>query len=191
LKVNEVNLIIAGIGGQGVLLASEIIAETLVRAGYDVKMSVAYGMAQRGSPIVSHIRAGKKIYSPLISKGQADIVIVMDMTGTQSWIDFLKKDSQVFMLDKYTFSPMAAMVSHKLKRKIKKKHKEIIFIPYDKAFKDLKDIKTLNVFMIGVLSNYFSIKKENWIKIIRKKAPPRIKNINIAVFKLGRQGRYC
>lgn len=191
LKGNIINILISGVGGQGILLASEIVAETFVKAGYDVKESSAHGMAQRGGSITSHIRIGEKIYSPLISKGEANILIAMELTEAYRSIEYLRKDGLIILLDREIYPGIVTSGPYKypkdLKSEIRKRRKRVLEISYGEIVKDLENIKTTNMFMLGVLSNHFSVKKVYWLKTIREKVPSQMRNLNLTAFQLGRR----
>lgn len=172
------------------LLASEIISETFLKVGYEVKMSAAYGMAQRGGSILSHIRIGKKIYSPVIPKGEADILVAMELIEAARGMDFLKKDGLIMLLNQQIFPNAITLGVHRyprnLKEKMKKRCKTLLEISCEETARALRSIKTVNIFILGVLSNYFSVKKKYWCKTIREKIPSQMINLNLAAFELGR-----
>lgn len=189
LKKNIINILIAGVGGQGVLLASEIVAETFARQGYDVKLTAAHGMAQRGGSICSHIRIGKKIYSPLISKGEADILVGMELAETYRCMEYLKKDGLVILLDREIHPSLTTSGAYRyprsLKGKIRKRASRLLEISFSEITNDLPDIKASNIFLLGILSNYFSVKRARWLETIEREVPPQMRDLNLSVFKMG------
>lgn len=178
-------------GGQGVLLASNVASETFVKAGYDVKMSAVRGMAQEGGPMLSHLRIGKKIHSPLISKGEANILVGMELVEAIRSIEYLERDGLIILLDRKILPSIVASGVYRypknLKKEIKKRCKSVLEISYDEIVKELKDIKMANMFMLGVLSNYFLVRKEYWLKTIKEKVPLQIRDLNLTAFELGRR----
>lgn len=191
MKENIINILIAGVGGQGVLLASNVASETFVKAGYDVKMSAVRGMAQEGGPMLSHLRIGKKIHSPLISKGEANILVGMELVEAIRSIEYLERDGLIILLDRKILPSIVASGVYRypknLKKEIKKRCKSVLEISYDEIVKELKDIKMANMFMLGVLSNYFLVRKEYWLKTIKEKVPLQIRDLNLTAFELGRR----
>lgn len=191
MKENTINILIAGVGGQGVLLASNVASETFVKAGYDVKMSAVRGMAQKGGPMLSHLRIGKKIHSPLISKGEANILVGMELVEATRSIEYLERDGLIILLDRKILPSIVASGVYRypknLKKEIKKRCKSVLEISYDEIVKELKDIKMANMFMLGVLSNYFSVRKEYWLKTIKEKVPLQMRDLNLTAFELGRR----
>lgn len=191
MKKKVINILISGVGGQGVLLAGEVVATTFVEAGHDVKMTAAHGMAKRGGSICSHIRIGKKIYSPLISKGDADILVGMELAEACRYVEYLKRDGLIILLDREICPSLATSRPYKyprdLKSKIRKSTKNVLEISYSGIANGLQEVKTANIFLLGVLSNYFSVKRECWLKAIIKEVPPQMRDLNLTVFELGRR----
>lgn len=194
MKDKITNILISGVGGQGILLASQIVAEAFVRADYDVKTSVALGMSQRAGSVCSHIRAGKKIYSPLISKGDAEIVIAMELLEIATWLEYLKRDGLVMLLDRLIISgiikPSLYEYISNLKDSIRKNTRYLYEISDTETSKELKDIKTANIFMLGALSSYLPIKEKHWLAAIKKTVPQNTKKLNLVAFELGQRKSY-
>ncbi|OGW75983.1 MAG: hypothetical protein A2Z72_04595 [Omnitrophica bacterium RBG_13_46_9] len=190
MKNSNINILICGVGGQGILLASEIITAVFVTSGYDVKSSCAHGMAQRGGPVISHIRIGKKIYSPVISEKQADILIGMELLETSRALNYIKKNGLIILFDRRILSEIDTTGKNgfagDLKNRIKKKHKRVLEISRNEMANGLKNIKAVNMFMLGVLSDHFPVKKECWSRIIAKEVPPKTRDLNLTAFELGR-----
>jgi indolepyruvate ferredoxin oxidoreductase beta subunit len=188
---NAANILVVGVGGQGILLASRIMAETFTKAGYDVKMSCTLGMSQRGGSVCSHIRIGEKIYSPLIPEGEADILVGMELLEVSRWLKYLKRQTSIILLDREIYPNTVNSKIHKypkdLKDEIQKCCKKFLTISYNEIANDLRDIKTANMFMLGILSNRFLIKKKYWLEAIKEEVPPRMKNLNLGAFELGRK----
>jgi indolepyruvate ferredoxin oxidoreductase beta subunit len=191
MKSCGLNILIAGVGGQGVLLLGDIIARVLVSEGYDVKASALRGMAQRGGTIFSHIRSGKRIYSPLIPKGKADILVALELIECTRQVEYLKKDGWVFFVDRYMPQGIAkgsiTEVSGDIIKGLKENFKaRAVQIPYARTVKNLKNVKMVNIFILGVLSNYFSINNISWLKAIAETFSGNMKGANFSVFSAGR-----
>lgn len=172
-----INILIVGVGGQGVVLAADIVSLAFVKAGYDVKMSASYGMAQRGGSVVTHIRIGQKIYSPLVARGEADIVMAMELNEGYRYAGYLRDSGLIMLLDKG---------AENLKDKIRKICRRPLEISYKEIMRDLESIKPANVFMLGALSNYFSIKKRYWVEALKEKVHLHLRDLNLTAFNLGR-----
>lgn len=184
------NIIFSGLGGQGIVLASRIAAEVFLLTGHDVKFSMIQGMAQRSSPVISHLRVGKKILSPLISNGEADMLISLDLIETIRTIGLLKNNGLVITVDKaITPYPNGSLLKKHFRfiiNKSKKNNLNIKTISLDYLINSLPSNRTMNIFMLGVLSNNFSIVPELWLKVIKKNIPRKTFLSNTQAFSLGR-----
>ncbi|MCK5012422.1 MAG: 2-oxoacid:acceptor oxidoreductase family protein [Candidatus Omnitrophica bacterium] len=189
MSKKAVNLLFTGVGGQGVLLISEIAARVFLKSGYDVKTSALHGIAQRGGTILSHVRAGERIYSPLIPYGTVDIVVGMELSeaARQAWK--IKKGGLILYTDRQVPSSRqnrtTCYSSMSLKNIIREKCPKAVGISYEESVKLLKDEKTLNLFILGMLSNYFSLRREYWIEIIEQSIPFHMKKKNVIAFEAG------
>jgi len=184
------SILLAGVGGQGILRASDIISLALMAAGYDVKKSEVHGMAQRGGSVTSHVRYGKKVYSPLAARGSVDIMLSFEKLETLRYIDYLKKNASVLINDEAIFPPAVNMGTVVYPENIP----EIV----GKAFKKVKvvqavvlaeqagEARTANTVMIGAISKFLDVLLEVWEEVIGKSFPERLVEVNIEAFKLGR-----
>ena len=154
---NEVtNVVIAGLGGQGVLKASDIVAEVAFAAGLDVKKAEVHGMSQRGGSVTSDVRFGRGVLSPMVPMGQADYLVVLDETQVENNQAILKADGELLTVSLINPS-------------------------------DLKNKRSINVAMLGVLSKRFDIAEKIWIDTIKANLPERLHEVNMEAFALGRQ----
>lgn len=183
-------IMIVGVGGQGVILASELLCEVAMRAGYDVKKSEVHGMAQRGGSVVSNVRFGKKVYSPLISKGEADILLSFEQLETLRWLDYIKPEGKI-IVNMQKIMPMAVAIGQGeypedifgvLKRKTDKIYRVDGLGIATKA----GNVKAVNVAIIGALSNYLDIPEGIWKEVIENRVPPKTLKINLTAFEMGR-----
>ena len=185
------NVLIVGVGGQGVLLASEILSSVAVEAGYDAKKSEVHGMSQRGGVVSSHIRFGEKVYSPLINEGDADVVLAFEEAEALRWIHFLKDDG-VVIVNEYKLVP-PIVVTEKLKypddplKTISKSVSKLISIDAGSEAENLGNPRLVNTILLGILSTTLPIKEEIWIDVIRKRVPKGTEELNIKAFKKGRE----
>ena len=185
-----VNLVFAGLGGQGVLRASDIAADAALRHGYDVKKSEVHGMAQRGGSVTSHVRFGKKVYSPLIGKGQADILYSLEMLEALRSIDFLKPKSLVILND-FRLNPPSVSLGVE-------QYPEGIYELFAKYFPKVKLIdgmdlarkngnaRTMGIVILGHLSVYLDVPLDVWHSVIRKRVPQKVIDVNLSAFEIGR-----
>ncbi len=189
---NHYNILIVGVGGQGVLLASEIISEVAMVSGLDVKKSEVHGMAQRGGIVSSHVKIAPKVYSPTIQYGQADVLIAFEQAEGLRAIDWMKSNG-VAIVSTTVLVPAIVTSSKKFKypddaiAQMKTKAKHVIPVPADKMAAELGNPRLVNTILLGVLSNYLPFGNELWTDVIKKKVKARFVDINLQAFERGQQ----
>ncbi|RKD27280.1 indolepyruvate ferredoxin oxidoreductase beta subunit [Caminicella sporogenes DSM 14501] len=182
------NILLVGVGGQGIILASKILSTGLMNAGYDVKMSEVHGMAQRGGSVTTQVRFGKKVYSPIIGKGQADILVSFEKMETAKWIEYLNINGKVVINDFEI--PSAPILAGKANypegiiEELKEKADVTVFKAADIA-KELGNIRTMNVVMVGALVKALGLDDIDWEEVIKKTVKEKFIDINIKAFKKG------
>ncbi|NLB52971.1 MAG: indolepyruvate oxidoreductase subunit beta [Syntrophomonadaceae bacterium] len=183
------NVLIVGVGGQGTLLTSRIIAQVAVQMGYDVKVSEIHGMAQRGGSVVSQVRYGKRVYSPIISKGEADIILAFEKIEAARWLDYLKPDGMV-IINNERVNPLPVM-SGKVKYP-DEIHEKIASLLPRTVIVDATDIavrcgnvRAANVVLVGMLSEAIGIPAEEMEKAITEIVPAKALEVNLQAFKEG------
>jgi indolepyruvate ferredoxin oxidoreductase beta subunit len=185
------NVLLAGVGGQGILLASEIMSEALMLAGYDVKKAEVHGMAQRGGSVVSHVRYGDKVLAPTIADGTADVLFGFELLETCRYIPLLKKGGQVIVNNVRISPPSVALGQQEypedipgyLHTKIEDAH----VVNGMELAAQAGDVRSVNVVLIGALSLYLDVEKELWLQAIKSMVPERFLDLNIRAFELGRK----
>ncbi|HDS09256.1 MAG TPA: indolepyruvate oxidoreductase subunit beta [Firmicutes bacterium] len=183
------NVLIVGVGGQGVITASEILSEVSMLEGYDVKKSEIHGMSQRGGSVSSHIRFNRdKVYSPTAPAGTVDFLMSFEKLEGLRWIDHLKKDA-VAVINDFRWDPLpvsSGQIEYPLEveEKIKARRKAIIYKASDVASK-LGNIRVTNIVLIGTLAKQLPFKKETWIEVIKNRVPPKTIELNIKAFEEG------
>ncbi len=190
--MKNINLIISGVGGQGIILASDIVAEVALAAGYDTKKTDTLGMAQRGGSVVSHIRAGAKVYSPLIKKGQADIMLGFEKLEAMRWAQFLNEKSTV-IVNNYKIPPTTVNLGkasypgdEEIIGVLKRKTDRVILVNGTEHAIRLGDIRALNIFLLGCASVFLPFEIQVWIDVIHQRLPAKVVPINISAFNEGR-----
>ena len=187
----SLNILVAGVGGQGVVLLSDIIAEVFLITGHNIGKSELRGIAKRSGSIISHLRIGKTMHSPLIPKGKADIFLAMELLEAYRWVDYLKKNGLLIMLDRKTPPLTMTCRWHRypkdLINKIKAVCKNLEEIRWIEINRHLVDIRFANMFMLGVFSNHFHFAIKDWKRAMRKKLPPESIDLNLTVFSTGRR----
>lgn len=183
------NILIVGVGGQGTLLTSRILAQVAVDLGYDVKVSEIHGMAQRGGSVVSQVRYGEKIYSPIISKGDADIILAFEKLEAARWLDYLKADGMVIINDDRV-DPLPVM-SGKLKypddidQRIAQLVEKTMVVDASSIAIECGNVRAANVVLVGILAAVIGLPEAEVEKAIHAMVPPKALNINLKAFKQG------
>lgn len=188
MKRDAFNIVICGVGGQGIILASNVLCHTAFVEGFDVKKSEVHGMAQRGGSVITHVRIGDKVYSPLIEQGESDIVLAFEKLEAMRYIHYLKKNGTTIVNDRKIL-PMsvltgAASYPENIKANLKR-HGEIYYVDAEKVALELGNIRTVNIILLGVLSCFLGFKKKSWKASITKNVKKRFVDLNLAAFSKG------
>ncbi|MCK5147697.1 indolepyruvate oxidoreductase subunit beta [bacterium] len=187
------NVLIVGVGGQGVLLATELLSTVTMEAGYDVKKSEVHGMAQRGGVVSSHVRFGDNVFSPLIPDGEADVILAFEQAEAQRWIHYLK-DNGTIAINKYKLvPPIASMKGFNYPEDpiavVRKRTKNVTLIDAVQIAKDLGNPRLVNTILLGVLSTSLEISEDIWTRVIRERVPKGTEELNVKAFLAGRAYR--
>jgi indolepyruvate ferredoxin oxidoreductase beta subunit len=182
------NIMIVGVGGQGTLLASRILGNTVINEGYDVKVSEVHGMSQRGGSVVTYVKYGDKVYSPIIDRGEADIILAFETLEAYRALPYLKKGGKMIINDQQ-INPMpvitgAAKYPESITDKISAEVDAQIADATTLA-KQAGNIKAVNVVLIGIMAKSTDIEYDKWIKTIKETVPEKFVDINIKAFDLG------
>ena len=184
------NVLVAGVGGQGVILASDIMSEVFMEAGYDVKKSEIHGMAMRGGIVTSHFRFGKKVYSPLIKEGEVDILFAFEQLEGLRWINHLRSQGKIIMNDHRVNPPIVNLGEMEYPRNIpetiRSKFKDFYLIQGTEIALQVGDGRAANVVLLGAMSKFFEIDQEFWLKTILNYLPPKVHEVNRKAFAAGR-----
>jgi indolepyruvate ferredoxin oxidoreductase beta subunit len=188
--MNEVkNILLAGVGGQGILLASEVISEVMLLAGLDVKKNEIHGMSQRGGSVVSHVRYGEKVYSSIIPEGEVDILFSFELLETCRYLPLLRKTGRVVVSDWQIAPPGVARgvqdYPENLAEKICQQFPSSVVIDGLNLALTAGNAKTVNTVLLGALSNILPFKRELWIEALQKMIPSRLLDVNMKAFELG------
>jgi indolepyruvate ferredoxin oxidoreductase beta subunit len=190
MKNGPTNVLIVGVGGQGVLLASEILCEVAKVMGLDAKKSEVHGMSQRGGVVTSHVRYGKKVYSPLIPLGEADVILGFEIAESLRWLHYLKPGGIVIASDQKLIPPITTTGKFSYPEKIAEKIKarapqSKIIDAYGRAAK-LGNARLVNTILLGVLSQAIDLEEDRWLQVIERMAPKGTGEINKKAFLEGR-----
>ncbi|MBR1728279.1 MAG: indolepyruvate oxidoreductase subunit beta [Selenomonadaceae bacterium] len=184
------NIIIVGVGGQGSLLASKILGHLLLNAGYDVKVSEVHGMSQRGGSVVTFVRFGDKVYSPVVDKGQADFIVSFEILETARWLSYLKPDGQI-VTNTQQIDPMpvitgVATYPENLVEKLKAKVSKVDAMDCLTLAKEAGSVKAVNIVLLGRLSKYFDLDDQAWQESLIANVPKKFLELNKKAFELGK-----
>ncbi len=194
--MKKIDFLNTGVGGQGTILASNILANVGLELGYDVKTAEVHGMAQRGGSVESHVRWGEKVYSPLVELGKADYLVGFEMLETGRWPMYLNKDT-VVLSNSYRIPPPAVNLGKavypsqkEIETILTKKGSKVFWLNATEIGKNLGNPAVLGVVMLGALSNFVGGAEEVWLKVIKGLVPARFLELNQKAFLAGRAVKF-
>ena len=184
------NIMIVGVGGQGSLLASKLLGRLLLSQGYDVKVSEVHGMSQRGGSVVTYVRYGDKVYSPVIDKGEADLIVSFEQLEAARWLPYLRPDGQI-VTNTQSIDPMPvvtgkAVYPEGLIDKMKAAGARVDALDCVTLARQAGSAKAVNVVLLGKLSHYFDLPESAWQEALTALVPPKFLDLNRKAFALGR-----
>ena len=184
------NILVSGVGGQGVILASDIMSEVFMEAGYDVKKSEVHGMAMRGGIVTSHFRFGKKVYSPLIKEGEVDILFAFEQLEGLRWINYLRPTGKIVMNDHKVNPPAVNLGEMEYPKGIpeivRSRIKNFYLVKGTEIALQLGDVRAANVVLLGAISKFFEVNGDLWLKTILNYLPAKVHELNRNAFSAGR-----
>ena len=191
--MKKVDILVTGVGGQGVILASDIIGEAALAAGYDVKKTDTLGMAQRGGSVVSHVRIAPKVWSPLAREGEVDIVLAFEKLEGARWAHYLRPGG-IAIVNNQALPPLAISLGREhyptdeeIINIMKRQTDRVYFIDGTRLAGELGNVRTLNIFMLGCISPFIPLKVHIWKDSISQRIPVNIRQINMTAFDQGRK----
>jgi indolepyruvate ferredoxin oxidoreductase beta subunit len=190
--VKEYNFLIVGVGGQGALLASNVLAEVGVQAGYDVKKAEVHGMSQRGGSVNSHVRWGTQVYSPVIGDGEVDMLVSLEKLETLRYLNMLRRDG-VVLIGEFKIPPLTVSSGDdhypdddEIRRAIEQITGNYVFIPTLTLAEQVGTTRAHNVVLLGALSAKIkTVSPDIWLGVIATQVPPKYIDLNRAAFQLG------
>ena len=189
--MNDVNVLMVGVGGHGVILASDGMAEIGVNNGYDVKKSDSLGMAQRGGSVVSHVRWGKHVFSPMIKKGEVDYLLGFEQLEAARWASYLKPDGVAIVADVVVI-PISALDGkvpypswEEIKANLSGYTERTYLIPATRIAEEVGNPRAVNMVMLGFLSAFLELEPEAWTDTMRRRLPPKFMESSIQAFLKG------
>lgn len=191
MKDKTTNILLCGVGGQGILLASEIISSALMSAGYDVKQSEVHGMAQRGGSVVAHLRYGTKVYSPLIELGGADFAVSFELLEALRYLPYYNKESKVIInTQKILPAPVSTGVetypSDILDQLVRRRLSVFPMDAFELA-RSAGEARAVNMVLVGALSVFLPVKEGIFLEVIEGRIPEKVRKVNTDAFVRGRE----
>ncbi|MEE1086058.1 MAG: indolepyruvate oxidoreductase subunit beta [Schaedlerella sp.] len=184
------NIMIVGVGGQGSLLASKLLGHLLLTEGYDVKVSEVHGMSQRGGSVVTYVKFGDKVYSPIIDKGEADFIVSFEKLEAARYVEYLKPEGRI-VTNTQEVDPMPVIIGamqypENLIEKMQEKGIQVDAMDCLTIANEAGSAKAVNIVLLGRLSKYFDIPLEKWESAIEACVPSKFVELNKKAFAAGR-----
>ena len=180
------NILLVGVGGQGIILVSKILSAALIKAGYDIKMSEVHGMAQRGGAVTTQIRFGEKVYSPIIGKGSADFVVAFEKMEAMRWLDYLKPEGKLILNDFEIGSAPILAGKAEYPESITEELKErtnLISLKASELATEIGNIRTMNIIMLAQLTKELGLEEIEWEEILKENIKSKFHEINLKAFE--------
>lgn len=189
MSMETKNIMIVGVGGQGSLLASKLLGKLFLSRGYDVKVSEVHGMSQRGGSVVTYVRYGGKVYSPIIDKGQADFILSFELLEAARWTEYLKPGGRI-VTNTQQINPMpvitgAAQYPQGLVEEMRRAGMDVDAFDALSLAEEAGSAKAVNIVLLGRLSKSFDFSQAEWEQAIRESVPPKFLELNLRAFALG------
>ena len=183
------SILIVGVGGQGTLLASKIMGKCFLDQGYDVKVSEVHGMSQRGGSVVTYVRYGDKVWSPVIEKGEADIIISFEQLESARWLPYLKPGG-VIISNTQQLDPMPVIMGkaeypENVLEKISALGARVEAVPAAELAIQAGTIKAANVVLLGAAAHFTEVGEQLWREAVKATVPPKTVEVNLKAFDLG------
>ncbi len=189
MKNNNTNIVVCGVGGQGIILASNVLCYAAFLEGFDVKKSEVHGMAQRGGSVITHIRFGKKIYSPLIERGEADFILAFEKLEALRYADYLNKNGTLIVNNR-EIAPLPVLVGVDdypvdIDKRLKR-HRKTYFVDAERVARELGNFRIVNIVLLGFLSRFLNFNESSWHQGIEKYVKKKFIDLNIKAFTRAR-----
>jgi indolepyruvate ferredoxin oxidoreductase beta subunit len=189
--MEAINFLLVGVGGQGILTASGILADLGVRAGYDVKKSEVHGMSQRGGSVSSHVRLGPRVYSPLIGQGEANFLVAFEMLEALRWATFLHPQGTA-LVSTQCIPPIAVTSGgahyprqEEVRQQLAGRARRLIMVDAQKVAHELGNPRVMNTVLVGALAALLPFSESQWEEIIRERVPARFADLNLRAWRMG------
>lgn len=187
------NVFLSGVGGQGTILASNIIADVVLKAGYDVKKAEVHGMAQRGGDVTTHLRFGRKVYAPLITYGEVDFLMSFELLEALRYINWVKPEGKIIINNQAILPPSVSLGQMAYPKDVEKTFKKyfkdnVWIVDGQEVARKLGNMQAANVVLVGAFSNFFpEFKEVQWLDAIKALLAPKLHELNIKAFHEGKK----
>ena len=192
-KPENLNMLLVGVGGQGTILASNILADLGIKLGYDVKKAEVHGMSQRGGSVISHVRWGAEVFSPIIAKGEGDVILAFEKMEVVRYIEILKPEGLVIAND-HVIPPITVSAGASsypeddiIRASVSNATKKVHWIDGFGIAEELGNVRTANVVLLGALSSLLDMQSEPWLEVLTARVPSKFIDINREAFAAGRK----
>ena len=187
------NFLFGGVGGQGILTASDIAASVGLAAGFEAKKSEVHGFSQRGGVVESHVRWGDQVGAPTAEKGTVDFLIALELLESARWIDWLRPKG-VLLINRQRIAPMTVTVGDRVYPEdesildlVRARTDDVMFVDGLAIAKDLGNARMVNTVVLGALASRLDVDDETWLSVIEERVPPKYAELNRKAFRRGRQ----
>lgn len=191
--MNKLDLLITGVGGQGIVLASDVVGEVAIAAGYDVKKTDTLGMAQRGGSVISNVRIAPQVWAPLIKKGEVDLLLALEKLEAARWAYYLRPGG-ITIVNNQALPPLSVSLGNsrypsdeEIINILKQRAERVFIVDGIRWARELGNVRTLNMFMLGCASIFLPFKVQTWKDSISQRLPTSLRQINLTAFDRGRK----
>jgi len=188
-KITSIYMV--GVGGQGIILASDILCEVGMRSGFDIKKSEVHGMAQRGGSVTSHVRYGEKVYSPLSAKGDVDILVAFERMEVLRYLDYIRPSGRIIVSDQELYPPIVnlgeAAYPENVTDTARRWTPHVQEVNAVEIATSVGNIRTANMVVLGALSVWLDFEEKIWDEVFREALPARVLEANLKAFSAGRK----
>ncbi len=196
MTTKNVNFLLAGVGGQGTLLASDILAEVGLHVGLDAKKSEVHGMSQRGGVVTSHVRWGEKVYSPLCEKGKVDILIAQELLEALRFVDYLRPGGTA-ILSHHRIPPTSTVfgsvpypAEDQVMQAFQERAGKVLLIDAVEIAEQMGNRRAANTVLLGALASQLDVPMEAWLEVVLARVPQKYKEVNRKAFMAGYEGQW-
>jgi indolepyruvate ferredoxin oxidoreductase beta subunit len=190
--MTKIDFLLAGVGGQGVLTASDIIAEVGITVGYEAKKSEVHGFSQRGGVVESHVRWGEQVFAPLAAKGEVDVLLAFEMLEAVRWLEYLQPGG-IVIVNRQCIAPMTVTSGDavyppeaEIAAALRRATDNVTFVDGLALAESLGNPRLANTVLLGTLSRHLDVAPEVWLSVIEQRVPPRYRELNVKAFWAGR-----